>query len=122
MDNTIVFEDFIAEESAAAAMNFAAEALNMATHRIIQESGAITANEVATIENLYTKIITEAMGDFVPSDDELQKMIQTLQEAGYNVVKADEAPAQAPATGNNGAPIAEGADLAASIAAKLEIL
>ena len=117
---TIVFEDFIAEESAAAAMEFAASALNSATHRIIQESGAITADEVATIENLYTKIITEAMGEFVPSEEELAKMKEALEAAGYQVISADQA--KAPATGNNGAPIAEGADLAASIAAKLEIL
>ena len=119
MENTIVFEDLIAESAAAAAMDFAAGAMNGAIHKIIQESGGISRDEVATIENLYTKIITEAMDEFVPSEDELEKMKEQLEAAGYKVVKEAELPAEA----NGGeAPVTESVDLAAKIAAKLQIL
>jgi len=127
MENTIVFEDLIAESAAAAAMDFAAGAMNGAIHKIIQESGGISRDEVATIENLYTKIITEAMDEFVPSEDELEKMKEQLEAAGYKVVKEADLPKEAPAEadgGNDGdeAPVTESADLAAKIAAKLQIL
>ena len=130
MENTIVFEDHIAEASSAAAMEFAAYALNNSIHKIIQESGGISKEEVDTISKLYEKIITEAMDDFVPDDDELAQMKQALEAAGYKVITADEA-AQISATDADGdadgdgdadAPVTESIDLAARIAAKLEIL
>ncbi|HID42147.1 MAG TPA: hypothetical protein EYP33_08365 [Pyrodictium sp.] len=141
---TIVFEDYIAEHVAAAAMEFAASALNGAVHKIIQESGAITKNEVATIEKMYEKIVTEAIEEFVPSEEELQQMIETLEKAGYKVVKTEEEAAEngdvenedeeeAAENGDvedrdedeaaeNGGTLNESADLASKIAAKLEIL
>ena len=119
----IEIDTLLAESAAAAAMDFAAGALNSAVHKIIQESGAITRDEVDTISRLYEKVITEAIEEFVPSEEEIQKMIETLENAGYKVVKSGEAPA------GNGAPVAgngdtlnESADLASKIAAKLEIL
>lgn len=132
-NNTIVFDEYIAEASAAAAIEFAASALNSTIHRVIQESGGISKNEVATIEKLYEKIITEAMDEFVPSDDELAKMKEALENAGYKVISSDEAAKQNGAANtdadgdndgdtDNGAPVTESADLAAAIAAKLEIL
>lgn len=132
-NNTIVFDEYIAEASAAAAIDFAASALNGTIHRVIQESGGISKNEVATIEKLYEKIITEAMDEFVPSDDELAKMKEALEKAGYKVISSDEAAKQNGAgaantdadgdnDGDTGAPVTESADLAAAIAAKLEIL
>ena len=120
-NNTIVFEDYIAEHVAAAAMDFAAGALNSATHKIIQESGSITRGEISTIEKLYEKIITEAIEEFVPSKEELQKMVGVLEKAGYKVVKANNAPAAGGAPVEGGT-LNESADLASKIAAKLEIL
>jgi len=135
--NEIVFEDYIAEHVATAAMGFAASALNSAVHKIIQESGAITKNEVATIEKLYEKIITEAIEEFVPGEEELQQMIETLEKAGYKVIKGEKEPvADNGEAGNgeagngdadngvagNGDALNESADLASKIAAKLEIL
>ena len=122
-NNIVEINSYIAENVAAAAMDFAAGALNGAVHRIIQESGAITRDEVDTISRLYEKVITEAMEEFVPSEEEIQEMIAALEKAGYKVVKSGEAPAGsgAPVAGN-GATLNESADLASKIAAKLEIL
>lgn len=122
-NNVIEIDTLLAENVAAAAMDFAAGALNSAVHRIIQESGAITRDEVATISKLYEKVITEAIEEFVPSEEEIQKMIEALENAGYKVVKSSNAPAGngAPVAGN-GAALNESADLASKIAAKLEIL
>jgi len=123
MENTIVFEDYIAEASAAAAMEFAASAMNGAIHNIIQESGGISRDEVATIENLYTKIITEAMDEFVPSDEELAKIKKILEDAGYKVIKeADKKEEAKEVDGGVKEPVTESADLASKIAAKLQIL
>ena len=123
MENTIVFEDYIAEASAASAMEFAASAMNGAIHNIIQESGGISRDEVATIENLYTKIITEAMDEFVPSDEELAKIKKILEDAGYKVVKAADKKADADGDyDGDKLPVTESADLASKIAAKLQIL
>ena len=132
MSKKIILEDLIAEASAAAAIDFAAAALNSAIHRIITESGGITKNEVETIEKIYEKVITEAMEEFVPSEDEIQEIIAKLEAAGYKVVKAEEieaeeAPAEEPAAEDEvpapaEEPVEESVDLAAKIAAKLEIL
>jgi len=132
MENVIVFEDLIAEASAAAAMDLAASALNGTIHRVIQESGAILKEEVDTVSKLYEKIITEAMDEFVPSEEELEEIKKQLEAAGYKVVKAEEveaekAPeAEAGEAGEAGEAdekiVQESADLAAKIAAKLEIL
>jgi len=140
MENVIVFEDLIAEASAAAAMDLAASALNGTIHRVIQESGGISKDEVTTISNLYTKIINEAMDEFVPSEEELEEIKKQLEAAGYKIVKAEEveaekapeAEAEAGETGETRETgeadeaeekiVQESADLAAKIAAKLEIL
>ena len=129
--NVIVFEDYIAESVAAAAMDFAASALTEATYRIINESGAITKDEVDTISNIYTKIITEAIDEFTPDVDELEQMKKTLEAAGYKVITADELEKQKAAEeavmgatkkAKGEAPVTESVDLATKIAAKLEIL
>lgn len=123
-NNVIVFDEYIAEASAAAAIDFAAGALNSAIHTVIQESGGISREEVGTMEKLYEKIITEAMDDFVPSEDELAKMKETLTKAGYKVVdhKEEEEKEDKDGDKNKEAPVTESADLASAIAAKLEIL
>ena len=126
----IVFENYIAEHVTAAAMNFAAGALNSTIHKVIQESGVITRNEVATIEKLYEKIITEAMEEFVPSEEELQQMKDALEKAGYKIVKDKKEPVAGGGVaggcvaggGVAGDTLNESADLASKIAAKLEIL
>jgi len=125
MENTIVFEDYIAEASAAAAMDFAATAMNGAIHNIIEESGGISKDEVATIENLYTKIITEAMDEFVPSDEELAKIKKQLEAAGYKIVKELDKEEEDKAEDKKEdakRELTESADLASKIAAKLQIL
>ena len=124
-NNVIVFDEYIAEASAAAAIDFAAGALNSAIHTVIQESGGISREEVGTMEKLYEKIITEAMDDFVPSEDELAKMKETLTKAGYKVVdhkEEEEEKEDKEGDKNKEAPVTESADLASAIAAKLEIL
>ena len=125
-NKTIEINSYLAESVATAAMDFAAGALNGAIHKIIQESGVITRNEVETISKLYEKIISEAIEEFVPGEEEIQQMIEALEKAGYKVVKEEKAPAAngAPVEGGegNGATLNEGADLASKIASKLEIL
>ena len=132
----IILEDYIAEAATAAAMDFAAGALNSAVHKIIQESGAITRDEVNMIANMYEKIVYEAMDEFVPSDEEIQDLINKLEAAGYKVVKAEEVEAEEAPEAAEADEAAEGkeadeaaedvvnesADLAAKIAAKLQIL
>ena len=129
--NVIVFEDYIAEAVANAALEFAASALNEATYRIINESGAITKDEVDTISNIYTKIITEAIDEFTPDADELEEMKKTLEAAGYKVITADELEKQKAAkeavekatkATKGEEPVTESMDLASKIAAKLESL
>ena len=126
--NVIAIDNLIAESAANAAMEFASAAMTDAVYRIINESGGISKNELKTIENLYTKIITEAMDEFVPSEDEIKDMIKKLEAAGYKVVVADNAKKAengAQAAGNAGdgnEELNESVDLASKIAAKLEIL
>jgi hypothetical protein len=122
---TVILENYIAEAAAAAAMDFAASALNSAVHKIIQESGGISREEVNTIANLYEKIIHEAMDEFVPSDEEIQDLIAKLEAAGYKVVKAEEVKAEEAPESDEAAKedvVNESADLATKIAAKLQIL
>ena len=120
---SIILENYLAEAATAAAMDFAAGALNSAVHKIIQESGAITRDEVNMIANMYEKIVYEAMDEFVPSDEEIQDLIAKLEAAGYKVVKAEEVAEKAPEAGKAAENVVnESADLAAKIAAKLQIL
>ena len=122
-DNKVIdINSLIAENVAVAAMDFAAGALNGAVHRIIQESGGITREEVDTISNLYVKIITEAIEEFIPSDEEIQEMIETLEKAGYTVIKSDKAPVGSAPVAGNGVNLNESAELASKIVSKLEII
>ena len=119
---SIILENYLAEAATAVAMDFAAGALNSAVHKIIQESGAITRDEVNMIANMYEKIVYEAMDEFVPSDDEIQDLIAKLEAAGYKVVKAEKVPEADKGGEASEGVVNESADLAAKIAAKLQIL